>query len=201
MFRPHQTPAEVTDLEDETLTAANGAVRSVQSATVELPAEALDELWNSRYLERLARTYWAYLSRVTLHLIRIHYRPDGRDVVFLFKPFRLLSFAAPVYDLSGDSGTVTWSIAGGLLVSRPGEGLLQIEVHRLPTLGGDDLSTAKVRIDVEVSNFYPAIAEKISSHLYRWTQSKIHVLVTYGFLRRLAKGELEPSVAKRFEDA
>ena len=199
MFRPHQTPAEVTDLEDETVTAANGAVRSVQSATVELPAEALDELWRPHYLERLARTYWAYLTRVTLHLIRIHYRPDGRDVVLLFKRLRLLSFSAPAYDMNGDTGTVTWKISGGLLVARPGEGLLRIAVHRLATADGDPGTVAKVRLDVEVSNFYPAIAEKVSSHLYRWTQSKIHVFVTYGFLRRLAKGELEPSVAARFD--
>ena len=40
-----------------------GAVRSVQSAEVVLPADRLDSVWSPLYLERLARTYWRFLSR------------------------------------------------------------------------------------------------------------------------------------------
>src|SRR4051794_41620470 len=40
-----------------------GAVRSVQSAEVVLPTDRIDSLWSPLYLERLARTYWRFLSR------------------------------------------------------------------------------------------------------------------------------------------
>ena len=48
-----------------------GAVRSIQAANVDLPDAELERLWNPMHLERLARTYWKYLSRVTLGLIRV----------------------------------------------------------------------------------------------------------------------------------
>ena len=53
-------------------------------------------------------------------------------------------------------------------------------------------------VEVEVANFYPAIASTISRWLYENTQSRIHVLVTHGFLRGLARLELAESRAKRF---
>ena len=43
-----------------------GGVRSVQAADVQLPREQLDAMWSATYLERLARTYWWYLSRISL---------------------------------------------------------------------------------------------------------------------------------------
>lgn len=192
--------ASISDLADETAFDPSGAVRSVQSATVVLPDDELNQMWTPGNLERLARTYWRYLTRITLGLIRVHYRPDGRDIVLLARPLRLLSFSAPDYDLEADGGAVTWKIAGGLLVARPGQGFLRIAVRLLgPVAGGDGPSgSSAIRVDVEVSNFYPAIAVWISRHLYSWTQSRIHVLVTHGFLRSLAKGDLEPSVTGRF---
>src|SRR3712207_7406411 len=45
------------------------------------------------HLERLARTYWKYLSRVTLGLVRVAYTPAERFVVLVAYPFVLLSFA------------------------------------------------------------------------------------------------------------
>src|SRR2546423_13649952 len=61
-----------------------GAVRSVQAADIFLPARALEEMWSPMYLERLARTYWRFLSRVTLGLIRVCYTERERYVVLLF---------------------------------------------------------------------------------------------------------------------
>ena len=52
---------------------------------------------------------------------------------------------------------------------------------------------AKVRIEVEVANFYPAIAAGFSMPVYEATQSAIHVLVTHAFLRSLAKLDLARS--------
>src|SRR4051812_2999376 len=45
-----------------------GAVRSVQSAEVVVPTDRIDSLWSPLYLERLARTYWRFLSRASLGL-------------------------------------------------------------------------------------------------------------------------------------
>jgi hypothetical protein len=190
-----QLPAEVTDLTDSTGMGEDGAVHSIQSATVRLPVSELDARWNAHWLERLARTYWRFLSRITLGLIRVIYTDQGREVVLLGRPLRLLTFHTPEYGLEPDRGTVTWRIAKGLLVSRPDEGFLKITVARSSSAPEE---VAEVRVDVEVSNFYPAIAARISDHLYRWTQSKIHVLVTWGFLRSLARGDLAQSRAGQF---
>jgi hypothetical protein len=53
-------------------------------------------------------------------------------------------------------------------------------------------------VEVEVANFYPAIAHWIARWFYKQTQSRIHVLVTHGFLRSLANRELEQSAVGRF---
>lgn len=196
MFNPTKLPAEVSDLTDSTTMDEAGAVTSIQAATVRLERRLLDSLWSEHWLERLAATYWRFLSRVTLHLIRVVYRPDGRDVVLLFSPLRLLTFGSPTYEFGSGRGSVTWPIEAGLLVARKGEGQLRIVVGR--EAPGSDGAEEAVRVDVEVLNFYPAIASKISDHLYRWTQSRIHVLVTWGFLRSLAKGDLAESKAGRF---
>jgi hypothetical protein len=55
-----------------------------------------------------------------------------------------------------------------------------------------------VHIEVEVANFYPAIATWVARWFYTQTQSRIHVLVTHGFLRSLARLELEESAVGRF---
>jgi hypothetical protein len=120
--------SSVTSLDDST-----GAVRSVQSADVLLPAEALDQIWSAEYLERLARTYWRFLSRVTLGLIRVRYSEHERAIVLLFSPLKLLTFQAPEYEMDQLHGLVRWRIARGLLVAkrgRDGGGYLQIEVRR-----------------------------------------------------------------------
>ena len=83
-------------------------------------------------LERLARTYWWFLSRVTLGLVRVHYRDDERAVVFIMRPFVLLRFHPPEYDLSADRGVVNWRIRDGLLVGRKDDGYLEIDVRRCP---------------------------------------------------------------------
>src|SRR3712207_1979528 len=46
-------------------------VRSVQEADLIFPTAAVDAIWSPRHLERLARTYWRFLTRVTLGLIQI----------------------------------------------------------------------------------------------------------------------------------
>src|SRR5215213_10053533 len=74
----------------------HGAVHSVQAADLTMPVAELDAIWSPMHLERLARTYWKYLSRVTLGLIRVAYTPTERSVVLIARPFVLLRFRAGV---------------------------------------------------------------------------------------------------------
>jgi len=187
--RPRQ--AVIVDLGDCTsLDRDSGAVRSVQRAELVIEQSALREIWTPAHLERLARTYWRFLTHVTLGLIRVRYSADERSVVLVARPLRLLAFQAPEYEMDGARGLVRWRIARGLLVSRrgrDGRGYLQIEVRRGP---GEDARHARLHVEVEVANFYPSIASRLSRRLYEATQSRIHVIVSYGFLRSLARLDL-----------
>jgi hypothetical protein len=186
--------AVIVSPRESTVVARDGTVRSVQTAELTVTAADLDRLWNPTNLENLARTYWRFLSRVTLGLIRVVYGEDERSVVLLARPLTLLRFGAPEYVLDGDHGKVTWRIRDGLLVARAGRGcgFLALDVRRFdpPTEAHGE---PKLRIEVEVSNFYPAIAAGFSMPVYEATQSSIHVLVTHAFLRSLATLDLAES--------
>ena len=185
-------PATISNLEDRTTEdARTGAMRSVQAADLSLPEAALRELWSPVYLERLARTYWRFLTRVTLGLIRVRYSQTERSIVLLGLRLRLLTFAAPEYELEPDHGIVRWRIARGLLVARHGHGgagHLQIDVRRIAE--EEDQGCARLHVEVEVANFHPAIASGFGRRVYNATQARIHVLITHGFLRSLARLDL-----------
>ena len=193
--RKQDPVAVIADPTDTTVMDRNGGVRSIQGADVTLPEEILEDLWSPMYLERLARTYWRFLSRVTLGLIRVHYGEEERAVVFWRRPFVLLRFSPPEYTLEPDRGIVRWGIRDGILVSKRNEGYLEIDVRRCPC---EEPGKAKLHVELEVANFYPAIATWLTRFVYTNTQSRIHVLVTYGFLRSLARLELEESAVGRF---
>ena len=55
-----------------------------------------------------------------------------------------------------------------------------------------------MHVEVEVANFYPALASGIARWFYSATQSRIHVIVTHGFLRSLARLDLAESVVGRY---
>jgi hypothetical protein len=193
-------PATISNLEDRTSEdARTGTMRSVQAADLSLPEAALLELWSPMYLERLARTYWRFLTRVTLGLVRMHYSQAGRSLILLLPGLRLITFAAPEYDLEPGHGIVRWRIARGLLVARHGRGgagHLQIDVRRLPH---ESPGRARLHVEVEVTNFHSAIASRLGRRVYNATQARIHVLVTHGFLRSLARLDLAESRVGRFE--
>jgi hypothetical protein len=195
----HVAQAVITDIHDTTtIEQHTGAVRSVQTANLYLPESDLEQIWTPLHLERLARTYWRFLTRATLGLIRVKYTEDERWVVLLFPPLRLLSFHAPEYEMDEQRGVVRWRIARGVLVARAGhdgDGYLQIDVRRCRS---EDPERARLHVEVEVANFYPAIAAGIGRWLYNETQSRIHVIVTYGFLRSLARLDLAQSRVGRF---
>lgn len=188
--RPAQ--AMIVSRPRSTVIAHDGAVQSVQSAQLTMDPDDLERLWRRPNLENLARTYWLFLTRVTLGLIRVVYGADSRSVVLLFKPLTLVRFEAPEYTVEAERGAVRWRIRDGLLVARTGRGCgyLAIDVRREPN---DPDGRARVLIDVDVSNFYPSIAVGFSTPVYQMTQSAVHVLVTHAFLRSLAKLDLAKS--------
>lgn len=177
---------------------AEGGARSVQAAELTLPAAELERLWSPATLEQLARTYWMFLSRVTLGIIRVVYTEHSRAVVLVSRRLVLLGFDAPEYELNETRGMVRWRIRRGLLVSRRGRaagGALVIDVRRIEPPGP---GVARLHVEVGVVSFYPAIASAFGRRLYTATQSTIHVLVTHAFLRSLARLELAPSRTGRF---
>ncbi len=183
---------------ESTVIARDGAVRSLLAAELTVADADLERIWGPKNLENLARTYWRFLSRVTLGLIRVVYGHNERSIVLLAKPLTLLRFGAPEYGFGDDRGKVMWRIKDGLLVARSGRGCgyLAININRQT---GDQVSgRSKLRIEVEVANFYPAIAAGFSIYVYEATQAAIHVLVTHAFLRSLAKLSLAESKVGRF---
>lgn len=176
----------------------DGSVTTKQVADVTLPRRELDRIWSAQYLERLAATYWRFLTRISLGLLRVLYSPASREVVLVARPLVLLRFKAPEYEASGNRGTVTWRIDRGFLVAPAGRGrgFLRISVERPERDEGGDEVTG--RVTSEVANFYPTIAgwgwfARVGRHLYRVTQLRIHVVVTHAFLRSLARLDLAPS--------
>jgi hypothetical protein len=200
-----EPPQSLTELDDET-----GAVRSVQSAEISLPEQALEQIWSAEYLERLARTYWRFLTRATLGLIHVDYSERERSIVLLARPLKLLTFQAPEYEMSALHGLVRWRIARGVLVAgrgrgRDGGGYLQIEVRRNDDSGDPRAADSpyagpyvRLRVSVEVANFYPSIASRLGRRIYDETQSRIHVIVTKRFLRSLARMDFAESRVGRY---
>ncbi len=183
-----------------TVIARDGAVRSVQAAELTLDRAELDRLWTPENLENLARTYWRFLTRVTLGLIRVRYAADERSVMLLVRPLTLLRFGGPEYLVESGHGKVVWRIRDGLLVARSGRGCgyLALDVRRLEHC--EEEGRARVRIELEVANFYPAIAAGFSTPVYEVTQNAIHILVTHAFLRSLANLDLATSKVGRFRN-
>ena len=187
----------IVDLPESTA-PPDGSVTTRQAAEVTLPRSELDRIWNAEYLERLAATYWRFLTRVSLGLLRVLYSPDAREIALIGRPFVLLRFYAPDYEMAGDCGTVTWRIRDGVLVQPAGrgKGYLRISVRRAASDDGSDEITGTVTS--EVANFYPLVAgwgwfRRIGRYLYRVTQLRIHVILTHAFLRSLARLDLAPS--------
>jgi hypothetical protein len=182
--------------------AEDGSVGTRQVAEVTMPRSELDRIWSPEYLERLASTYWRFLTRVSLGILRVLYTPHSREVVVLRRPLVLLRFKAPEYEILPDGGAVLWRIDRGLLVAPPGrgKGYLRIAVTRPPEVDGD-APEVTATVSSEVVSFYPTLAfgragrfiSRVGRVLYSATQLRIHVIVTHAFLRSLAKMDLAPS--------
>jgi hypothetical protein len=171
-----------------------GGIGSKQVARLTLPRADFERLWTPENLERLAATYWRFLTRISLGLLRVRYTPEAREVLLIGRPLLLLRFRAPEYELESQRGAVVWRIERGLLVARAGRGrgYLRLSVERPAEVDGAPEVTATVTS--EVVNFFPMIAARVGRWLYDQTQLRLHVIVTHAFMRSLANLELEPSV-------
>jgi hypothetical protein len=178
---------------------ADGPVRSVQAAELEVPAFFVATAWRPENLERLARAYWDYLERISLRILRVRYGRASRTVVLLSPRLPLLRFRRPQYVTARDLGQVIWPIERGVLVSRSGRGrgFLRISIRR--TGASDARPDAEViRIEAEVANFYPGLRfggrlARLGAWLYNQTQVRLHRMITHGFLRSLSRLELPRS--------
>jgi hypothetical protein len=178
---------------------SDGSVTTRQEAELTVPRSTLDKLWTAENLENLARTYWAFLRRISLGILNIRYGESSREIV-AFGRIVLLHFHKPEYETSAERGCVTWRINKGFLVAPGGrdKGHLRICVERPAEVNGDEEVTVKV--SSEVGAFVPMLSlpglRKLSFFgrwLYRQTQLRIHVIVTHAFLRSLGNLQLESS--------
>jgi hypothetical protein len=199
--RRRKALARVTILDvPQSAQAPDGSVSSKQTAAVTLPRTELDRIWTPEYLERLARTYWRFLTRASLGMLRVLYSSDAREIVVLTRPFVLIRFHKPDYEIGEGWASVTWRIERGLLVAPAGRGKggLTITVRR-PREVDERWDLVTISVTSEVASFYPMIAgwgwfSRIGRAIYKETQLRIHVIVTNAFLRSLARLDLEESV-------
>jgi hypothetical protein len=173
---------------------AAGIAHSVQAAQLTPDPAAVEAVWSLTGLDRLGQTYWRFLRRISLGLIRVIQTTDRELLVLVGRPLVLLAFGPPEYLLDANRARVRWPILGGLLASTrttdpPGAGLLQIELTQpsQPTLGRPAVS-----IEVAVLDFRPAIARRFGPAVYAATQARAHVAITHTFMRSLARLRLAP---------
>lgn len=189
---------KILEPDDNVRVHRSGAVGSVQEAEIIVDRDFLERIWNADSLELLARGYWAFLRRMSLGIIRMHYAHDSRTVT-AFSLLPLLRFGTPRYETDEGEGRVTWPIDRGLLVAREGRGQgdLLVSVRRCDRDGTDDeidADAGEVRMiaRVEVNNFYPGLRgrgriARLGAWFYTQTQLRIHVIVCNAYLLSLPK--------------
>ena len=168
-----------------------GPIDSLQGAELQL-RKPFSRILNREFLQGAARDYWRLITRFTLGLIRVTSDAGDQCVVLVARPLVLLRFHAPEFELREDSGSVTWRIKRGILVSRSGRdrGFLRLSVAQVDR--ADRGGGTPVRVQMEVRNFYPWLRgsgafARLGVWIYAQTQQRIHRLVTRAFLRRLAR--------------
>lgn len=197
---PAPTEVNLLDPGETVRVHRSGAVASIQKAEIVVPRQFLESVWTADNLELLARGYWAFLRKIFLGIVSVHYAHDSRTVM-AFGRIPLLRFGTPLYETGEGRGRVTWPIDRGVLVAREGrgEGHLRVEVQRCDQDGIDDEIDAqrdevKIIAGVAVENFYPGLRgrgqfSRLGAWFYAQTQLRIHVLVCNAYLRSLPKLE------------
>ena len=127
------------------------------------------------------------------------YPPGAREVVLARRPLVLLRFKAPSTTLHPTTAPC-WRIDRGLLVTP--RGLVRasrIAVRRTGNLSALNRRRRQAhghRRGVELLSDAPRLRLVlfVGRFIYRFTQQRIHVIVTKAFLRSLARLDLVPSV-------
>lgn len=184
--------------------ARDGPIECAQAAVVTVDDELFKRIWTPSTLEFLARSYWRFLQRRSLGLIKIGFGPDSRSIHLLSRRVTLLTFHAPRFESGADFGSIEWPIDQGMLVAPKGrgKGYLKIDVRHSD---GSSAGPGRERLIVtsEVANFYPWLRgsgwfARLGTWLYSQTQLRIHIWITKGFLRSLRS--LPAAVISRGED-
>ena len=195
----HVANSVIADPEQHTTMDASGAVRSIQAADLDdargragrdLDADA-PRAARAHVLEvPLARHARADPRRVHRH--RARGRAAAPAVRAAALPgARVRDAARAAGSCAGRSATACSSPARAAGRRLPGDRRQRCPAERAGL-------RAASHVEVEVANFYPALATWVARWFYANTQSRIHVLVTHGFLRSLARLELEESAVGRF---
>ena len=168
--------------------AHQGGLECAQSAVITVGQDLFRKIWQPSTLDLLARSYWKYIEKRSLGLIRMREDDESRVVRAVGLP--LLRFQSPKFETGDDFGRVTWPIDRGVLVARDGrgQGYLRISVEldeHLP-----DEGRRRFTVTSEVANFYPFIRSsgrfaRAGTWIYSQTQLRFHIAVTKGFLRSL----------------
>lgn len=184
--------------------ARDGPIECAQAAVVTVDDELFERIWTPSTLEFLARSYWRFLQRRSLGLIKIGFGPDSRSIHLLSRRITLLRFHAPRFESGADFGSVEWPIDRGMLVATEGQdkGYLKIDV-RHPEASSAGPGRERLIVTSEVANFYPWLRgsgwfTRLGTWLYSQTQLRIHIWITKGFLRSLRS--LPAAVIGRGED-
>ena len=92
--------------------------------------------------------------------------------MLLVRPFVLLRFQAPEYEMDDKRGVVRWRIERGVLVARRGRGGDgYLEIDDASASRATSRAWRSAHVEVEVANFYPTIASTFARWVYRFTQS------------------------------
>ena len=184
--------------------ATTGPTGCVQSAQITVDDEIFEQIWTPSTLELLARSYWRFIRRRSLGLIRMNYGTGSRSVNLVSRHIPLLRFREPEFETGPEFGRVDWPIDRGILVASEGRGngYLRIEVHRDPQRPAKP-GHQSITVSSEVVNFYPWLRgtgwfARTGTWIYSQTQFRIHLWVTRGYLRSLA--DLPSSVIRQGED-
>ncbi len=184
--------------------ARSGPIGCAQSALITVDDEIFRQIWTQSTLELLARSYWRFVRRRSLGLIRMSYGSDSRSVILISRRIPLLRFHEPEFETGADFGRVNWPIDRGLLVAGEGRGrgYLRMEVRRDSERPAAEGHQAMI-VTSEVVNFYPWLRgtgwfARTGTWIYAQTQLRIHLWVTRGYLRSLA--DLPSSVISEGED-
>lgn len=168
--------------------ASTGGLKCAQSAVITVGADLFEEIWQPDTLDLLAQSYWKYIERRSLGLIRM--RKDDESRVVSSLGIHLLRFREPEFATGEDFGEVTWPIDRGVLVARDGrgQGYLKISVKLDDHIHGE--GRKRFTVTSEVANFYPFIRSsgrfaRAGTWIYSKTQLRTHIAVTKGFLKSL----------------